>query len=285
MPLAAAHGGGLPAARTARAGRRRRSAPASRSRKRASENICASSERSCRCCSVACSGTSSTKTWPTGLPSGASKAIGELQAHERARALLQALDAAVRNRDALARGRSSRASRARAGCRRRSPRTSPRLRSNSAPTASNRRVFDPRVEVEQDVRGRQQLGDLVHRRRLESVARGAESNGGRSVRRRTRRHVAPAGGFYAGRRPRGAARRAARDSARRRASRLIVAPVVPVRLDASPCASAPAGRACRRARRSRRTCRARSPRRGCPCRARAGWPRPSAAACPPTARR
>src|SRR5215472_12035477 len=36
----------------------------------------ASSERSCRCSSVACSGTRSTNTWPTALPSGASKGIG-----------------------------------------------------------------------------------------------------------------------------------------------------------------------------------------------------------------
>src|SRR5439155_1272275 len=39
-------------------------------------NICASSERSCRCSSVACSGTSSTNTCSTGRPSGESKGIG-----------------------------------------------------------------------------------------------------------------------------------------------------------------------------------------------------------------
>src|SRR2546429_720691 len=39
-------------------------------------NMPASSDRSCRCSSVACSGTSSTKTCPTGLPSGASNGIG-----------------------------------------------------------------------------------------------------------------------------------------------------------------------------------------------------------------
>ena len=68
-----------PSARTPRATRRRRSSPARLSRKRLSENICASSDRSCRCCSVACSGTSSTNTCPTGLPSGASNGIGDLR--------------------------------------------------------------------------------------------------------------------------------------------------------------------------------------------------------------
>src|SRR5688500_11839821 len=46
------------------------------SRKTLSLNICASSDRICRCFSVAFSGTSSTKTRVTGLPSGASKGTG-----------------------------------------------------------------------------------------------------------------------------------------------------------------------------------------------------------------
>src|SRR5712692_721456 len=46
------------------------------SRSTRSENICASSERICRCFSVAFSGTSRTKTRLTGLPSGASKGTG-----------------------------------------------------------------------------------------------------------------------------------------------------------------------------------------------------------------
>ncbi len=44
-----------------------------------SENIWASSDSSCRCCSVACSGTSSTNTCATGLPSGASNGMGDLR--------------------------------------------------------------------------------------------------------------------------------------------------------------------------------------------------------------
>ena len=48
----------------------------SRSRNARSLNMPASSDRSCRCSSVACSGTRSTNTWLTGLPSGASKGIG-----------------------------------------------------------------------------------------------------------------------------------------------------------------------------------------------------------------
>src|SRR5687767_8365521 len=46
------------------------------SRSALSENICASSDRICRCFSFAFSGTSSTKTRLTGLPSGASNATG-----------------------------------------------------------------------------------------------------------------------------------------------------------------------------------------------------------------
>src|SRR6266850_1749486 len=46
------------------------------SRSALSLNICASSERSCRCFSVAFSGTSSTNTSVTGLPSGASNGTG-----------------------------------------------------------------------------------------------------------------------------------------------------------------------------------------------------------------
>ena len=111
--------------------------------KRASENICASSDRSCRCCSVACSGTSSTNTCATGLPSGASNGIGDLQADERALRLREAPDAAVRDRDALAQpGRAQLLARQQAV----DDDLSARCRdsaSNSAPTASNSRAFDP----------------------------------------------------------------------------------------------------------------------------------------------
>ena len=45
----------------------------------ASENIWASSDRSCRCFSVACAGTRSTNTCATGLPSGESNGIGDFR--------------------------------------------------------------------------------------------------------------------------------------------------------------------------------------------------------------
>ena len=51
-------------------------AVASIARKSRSANSCANSDNSPRCCSLACSGTSSTKSNDTGLPSGASKGTG-----------------------------------------------------------------------------------------------------------------------------------------------------------------------------------------------------------------
>ena len=51
-------------------------AAASASRRLASLNICASSESSSRCASVACSGTSIANTRLTGWPSGASNGMG-----------------------------------------------------------------------------------------------------------------------------------------------------------------------------------------------------------------
>src|SRR6266567_1832761 len=51
-------------------------AEASSSLNERSLNMPASSDRSCRCSSVACSGTSSTNTCATGLPSGASNGMG-----------------------------------------------------------------------------------------------------------------------------------------------------------------------------------------------------------------
>ena len=79
-----------------------RGAPAIASRSARSLNICASSERICRCCSVACSGTSSTKSRLHRLAVGRVERDRLRQAHERAERVLQALDAAVRDRDALA---------------------------------------------------------------------------------------------------------------------------------------------------------------------------------------
>ena len=124
-------------------------AAASRSRKARSENIWASSERSCRWRSVACSGTSSTKTCDTGLPSGESKAPAR-EAHESAASLLQSLDPAMRNRDALAetggaqllaRGKARGDGRAReAGSRRTAPR-SPRTAATSSETSRSSAIL------------------------------------------------------------------------------------------------------------------------------------------------
>ena len=143
MARAARHGSHVIAARAAGSaerlatradrvprGRRRRRRAASRAARetRARENICASSDRSCRCCSVACSGTSSTNTCDDRL------AVGRVERDRRARrrtnaprASLEALDAAVRNRDALAEpGRAQLLAR-REARRRRRARRGPRL--------------------------------------------------------------------------------------------------------------------------------------------------------------
>ena len=92
----------------------------------------------------------------------------------------EALDAAVRNRDALARARSSPASRARAGCRRR---PAPRESAGRPRTARRpRRTGAPSIRASRSSRmfvGRQQLGDLVHR-----VGRGVDRTSGRSELRR-----------------------------------------------------------------------------------------------------
>src|SRR5262249_7350077 len=77
--------------RTAVQAARASGAVARRSRNARSLNICASSDRSSRCVSVACSGTSSTNTWWTGRPSGASKAIGCARRTNAPRASLRPL--------------------------------------------------------------------------------------------------------------------------------------------------------------------------------------------------
>ncbi len=108
----------------------RRARASSWSRNARSENICASSDRSCRCWSVACSGTSSTNTWSTGLPSGASNAIGCAQAHERAHAPRASPWMRPCGMAMPWPSRSSRASRAPRGLPRRPRARSPALRSN-----------------------------------------------------------------------------------------------------------------------------------------------------------
>ena len=142
MPAPARSSPRAPTARTPRAIRRRRRERPRLSRKRASENICASSERSCRCCSVACSGTSSTNTWATGLPSGASNGMGDLRrtnapcASPRPRMRPWGIAMPWPRPVEPSFSRASRLSTTIFFDR-------PRFASNSAPTASNRRAFEP----------------------------------------------------------------------------------------------------------------------------------------------
>ena len=141
-PASARHGAGRPVARTARASRRHRSGPPG-CRGNALRRTSARAPRGAAGAARSpAPGTSSTNTWATGLPSGASKGIGDLRRTNAPCASRRPLDAAVGNGDALAQ-----AGRAQLLARRRLSTTTcrdrPRLASNSAPTASNRRDFDP----------------------------------------------------------------------------------------------------------------------------------------------
>ena len=124
--------------------RRRRRRRRDASRNCFSENICASSDRSCRCCSVACSGTSSTKTLRDRLGRPARRTASAIFRRTNApRASREALDPPVRYRDSLTQaGRAELLAREQAVDD--DPARRGRCRSRTArPIAANSVAFDP----------------------------------------------------------------------------------------------------------------------------------------------
>ena len=164
-------GAGLPVARTPRASRRRRSRPARLSRKRALGEHLRELREELQVLLGRLLGHQQHEHLGDRLAVRRVERDRRLEADERALRLAQAADAPVRNGDALAQaGRAQLLARLQAvdddlprqaavGLEQRADRVEQaRLRS--------------RVEVEQDVPGRQQLGDLVHRGRSAGSWRG-----------------------------------------------------------------------------------------------------------------
>ena len=150
-----------PTDRTPRAIRRRRWGPRGFRGNARFENICASSERSCRCCSVACSGTGArTPGQPVCRPARRT-GIGDFRrtnapcasASPRIRPCGIAIPCPSPVEPSFSRA-----------CRLSTTTffASPRLASNSAPTASNRRAFEPASRSSRMFPAGSNGGDLAH---------------------------------------------------------------------------------------------------------------------------